>query len=438
MNPFNILPDDVLWQILSPTLSNSIKNYVVWYNHYLYSFGLTAKSNNKRMNAYLESEAFKTALHPCILNLGQTNSSLTWNNRIKKKFQIASEWLFKPLELTQKKEILKGNPYQVARINPDTQQWELIGPNFQRDAIYHICEGGKEIGINLKTKLDDYDEDTWRRPYFEIALSQHHVAVVNGSFSVVVYDCKNSQQYPLNLQEIILQVEIRDLKLYVRTIAQDESSQHLFVYELEKIENGNQEPQIHLLPADVNRFHFYKEGLVLITTNFEYLRCLPLANLKNFGIENEWNSFPLSSNNKQMGICFSEIGIFTALTEGDKLKIQYIQMDDQGYNSQEKTIPLDMEFHKNGIFDMVYYLDRLIIRAAGFKILVVDYFSERVIQTFMFKDLAKPTIVLREYSHFHQMLASTAKIHLFFLHKERVSDDSIQYFTHVHRVAPKA
>jgi hypothetical protein len=435
MNMFDILPDDILWKALTLSPSKSIKDYVVWLNHYLRPFGLTSISNNTRLKTYIESEAFKTALHPSILNLGEPgNNFLNWNKRIKQHIGIASDWLYKPLEITDKKEIPQGSScFQIASMNPITQQWELMGVNIQRDSIYHIFEDEKEICYNLKTKLDDYG-DTWRRPLFNIASSQKYVAIVNGSFSVVVYDCKNGKQYSLDLQEIVCQLEIINLKLYIITLSQDEKSQSLWVYELEKIDSEILDSKIPL-PVGVNRFYMYKDYLVLLTSNADNLQSLPLANLKTTGIEKEWISLPLERNGRGMGICLSEMGIFTVLAEGDKLKICCIQIDNRGFSRQEKSITLGEEFHNVAIFDVVYHLDRLIIRTGGFKILVVDYFSESIIQTF--KDLAGPTIVRHQDSFIHQMVASASKIYLFLLYKMNLPDGSRKFFTHIHTLQPK-
>lgn len=435
MNPFDILPADVMWPILSPSPSHSIREYVVWFNHYLIPFSLTSKSNHEKLNAYIESDAFKTALHPRIRNLdGPGDNSLTWNKCVK-MFAIASDWLFTPLEITDKKEIPQGSScFQIARINPDTQQWELMGVNIQRDSIYHIFEDEKAIYYNLKTNLDNYG-GTWRRPLFNIASSQNYVAVVNGSFSVVVYDCKSGKQYSLDLQEIVLQLEIRNLELYIRTIPQDEKSQTLWIYALEKLGGAIPEPKKHLLPVDVNQSYVYKDCLVVLTSNTENLRSLPLANLKTTGIENEWISLPLKRNGRGIGICLSEMGIFTVLTEADKLKICCIQVDNRGFSKQEKSITLGEEFHNFAIYDVVYHLDRLIIRTGNFKILVVDYFSDSIIQTF--KDFAGSTIVRHEDSFIHQMRASASKIYLFLLYKMRLPDGSSKFSTYIHTLQPK-
>ena len=87
---------------------------------------------------------------------------------------------------------------------------------------------------------------------------------------------------------------------------------------------------------------------------------------------------------------------------------------------------------------MIYHLDRLIIRTTGYKILVVDYFSERIIQTF--KNFVGTNIVYDEHAYRHQMVACASKVSLFFLHIKRlpeVDDDTGKKFTYVYTILPK-
>ena len=434
MNIFDILPDDVLWKFLTLTPSNSIKDYVVWLNHYLVPFSLTSKSNYAKLTAYLESEAFKTALHPNILNLGGPgNNFLTWNKRIKQHIGIASDWLYKPLEITNKKEIPTGHD-QLAGLHPETQQWELFGINLQKDSIYQFLEDGQETCIALNPTLQDHWEHEEWRPCHYIVHSKDYVAVANGSLSIIVYDRKKMKHYPLPLQEFNTQFKIKNSTLYVRTLSQDEKTQSLSIYELDKLESGSLESQVYLLPKCEGQFFLYKDILVLQTCQGKFLQSLPLVNLKNIGIQNEWISIPLEKEGSYKGICVSEMGIFVANIEGDKLKIQCIQIESQGYHSQEKTIPLDNEvFHGAPIYDMIYHMDRLFIRIRGYKILVVDYFSERIIQTF---DFVTNYIIKNENFYYHHMLAIASKVHIFFLQRE-LSDGSFNYTTLIHTLAPK-